>query len=352
MTLYKILKTTTLILFLASCTPKIEDLSLYQKQFMPSSNYLPSKEQIAGKAPKIAVFPLEENGEVAEQSKIGKSVASDVENVLANNKLAKLVDRRATERLQKEIKLAELNKTGSYKGPQVADFAISGSISNASFSKKYNSGSTYYNPKSGTYTNIPPSFKYSAQVSGNLKIYELPSMNVAENIKFEGYSSRKENVQQQGGFNFAGLSIGGKQAEGIDRDDGLVRDAGQDAINSIQTELKNVLSARGYVLEKRIGDDFTIFKVTIGSDHGIKHGDEVKIFGKYDVTNPITQESEIETRQIAEGIVSDIINAKTSWIIVKDDKKSQQVRLGDTVKLIYERGAFADLMRDSRKYLH
>jgi hypothetical protein len=45
-----------------------------------------------------------------------------------------------SENPEKEIALAEMNKSGSYKGPQVADYAISGAIGNAGFTKKYSGG--------------------------------------------------------------------------------------------------------------------------------------------------------------------------------------------------------------------
>ena len=340
------------VLNVASCAPKINNLSLYQKQFITKTSHLPSKEQLAGKSPKIAVFKFEESDDTAKQSALGKSVANNIENILTNNKLAKLVDRRASKKLKKEIQLSELNKTGSYKGPQVADYAISGAISSASFTKKYSSGSSFFNPKTGTYTHIPPSFKYKAEIAGNLKIYDLPSMQVHDNIDFHGYTSRSENVQQDGGFRLGGLSIGGTQAKGTDRDDGLIRKAGEDGISSIELELKHILSARGYILEKRVKGDDTIFKVTLGSLNGIKHGDKVKIIGQYDTTNPITNEVEIESRVVSQAIISEIIQPKISWIIVKDRKMAQKIRLGDVVKLNYKRSGLSSLLKQSRKYLN
>lgn len=341
---------TVLAAILSSCTPSIKDLNLYKKQFLTKSQYMPSKEQIRGKAPKIVVFTLEQNGEVAENAKLGSSIATNLENVISKNKLGKLVDRRSAKKLKNEIALSEMNKSGSYKGPQIADFAITGNISSAGFTKKYNSASNYYNPKTGAYVRNPANFKYSTQTNGNVKILELPSLDVIDSIEFDGYASRTENVQSQGGFALGSLSIGGTQATGANRDDNLVRKAGGDAIKNIEPELRGALSARGYILEKRVGEDFTIFKVTLGEKHGVKHGDKLKIISKFDVTNEIIQDSDIETRVVGEGIISNIVENNYSWIIVKEDKGAGKVRLGDQVKMNFERGSFAKMIKDTRKY--
>lgn len=340
------------ITVISSCTPSIKDLTLYQKQFLTKSAHMPSKEQIKGKPPKIVVFSLDENGKVASDAKLGKSIATNLENIISTNRLGRLIDRRSAKRLQKEIALSEMKKTGSYKGPQIADFAISGSISNAGFTKKYNSATNIYNPKTGTYARIPANFKYSSQANGNVKILELPSLDLVESIEFDGYASRSENIQTQGGFQMGSLSIGGSQASGIDRDDNLVRDAGLDAIKNIETELKNSLATRGYILEKRTGEDFDIFKISIGSKNGTKHGDKVQIISKFDVTNDITDESEIESRVVSQGVISNIIERNHSWVIIKDKASSSKVRLGDQVRLEYKRGKFSEMMKKSRKYIN
>ena len=172
-----------LLILATSCAPTIKNFEQYQKQFLPKSQFLPSEENLAGKPAKIVVFALSENdNQVAIQSGLGVAMANNIENVLTKNRLAQLVDRSAMTKLQKEIALAELNKTGAYKGPQVADYAISGSISNAGFINKYSSGSTYFDPKSKSMVTIPPRFTYKSDVSGNIKIYELPSMTVVPEI--------------------------------------------------------------------------------------------------------------------------------------------------------------------------
>jgi hypothetical protein len=335
------LKYLLLLTFAASCATKIKDFDKYQKQFLNKTEFMPSKESLENKPPKIVVFELEENeNSVATQAQLGNSIANNVENVLAQNRLAELVDRKASVKLQKEIALLEMNKTGSYKGPKLADFAISGTISNAGFASKYSSGSTFINPKTGQMVSIPPKFSYSSDVAGNLKIYELPALTVVEAIEFSGKKSRSENVQQNGGLNLGGIQIGGEQAKGIDRDDSLVRKAGEDAIDNIKTEIKNAFAKKGYILEKRVLDKKTIFKISLGSLDGIKQDDKFEITGQYEIENPITNQNEIERRVIASGVIADKIEPKTSWVIIDDATKINAIRLGDAVKMKYKKNSF------------
>jgi hypothetical protein len=339
--------------FIASCAPKIKNFELYQKQFLSKSSFLPSSDQVEGKKPNVVVFAFDSNeNQIALQAGISKAAASDVENLLSKNSLAKIVDRSAAKKLEKEIQLAEMNKSGAYKGPQIADYAISGVISGASFSKKYSSGSNYYDAKRKTFVSIPPSYKYRSEVSGSLKIYELPSMEVYKNIEFSGFASRSENVQQSGGFALGAMRIGGQQVSGANRDDGLVRQATLDAILTIESDLKNALAQKGYILEKRVYEKKIIFKISIGSENGLKNGDKFEIIGLFESQNPITLKTEIEQKILAKGVVTDLIDPKSAWIVLEDDKKVPFIILGDVVKMQYKKNGFVLFARKINKMLN
>lgn len=338
---------TTAIFSLSACSPTISNFNAYQKQPISKTAFMPDPAVIEGTKPmKVAVFNLDEDDiEVAKQASLGAALSADIENVLTKNHLAKIVDRKATEKLQKEIALAEMNKTGSYKGPEIADYAISGTISNASFTKKYSSGGVYPN-KDGTITRIPPKFTYTGEVGGNIKIYELPSMSVVENFEFSDKRSRSENVQADNNVSIGGLiEFGGQQAKGIDRDDNLVRKAGEEAIEDIAVDVKNFFARRGFILERRSYENKSIFKINLGSTDGIEQGDKFEITGQYEVENPLTGKTEVERRVIAEGVVSDKIDPKTAWVIIDDKKALENIRIGDSVKFKYKKSFFSKVSR-------
>lgn len=340
------LKYLAIALLLSSCTPTIKNFDKYQKQFISKSDFMPDEKKLENKLLKVAVFDFEEGDiETAKNANLGKSVATTLESLLSKYRLAELVDRKAVEKLQKEVQLAEMNKTGSFKGPQVADFAVSGSISNANFTNKYVDGSTYVNPKNGQVISVPPKFVYNSQVSGNVKVYELPSLAVVETIELNGKAIRTENVQQDGGFRLGGIQIGGDQDKGVQRDDGLVREAGADALDEAEHILRNVFAKRGYILEKRTFEGKSIFKINLGSEDGLKHGDKFEMIGQYEVENPISGKSEIERRVIATGVISDKIDPKSSWIILDDKKQESVVRVGDMIKMKYSKSSFKSITK-------
>jgi hypothetical protein len=333
-----------LILVISSCSAKISNFNSYLPQTFPRTSFMPSPEEAQGRSPKVVVFELD-NGknEVAKQADLGNSITVAVENVLTQNRLAELIDRSAAKKLKKEIALAEMNKTGSYEGPEIANYAVSGAIGNAGFTKKYSSGMVLPNSTGGL-TRIPPSFKYIADVSGNIKIYELPSMKVIENISFSGRKTKTEQVKTDNNISIGGIiEFGGQKAEGLNRDDGLVRNAGIDAIDNISFAIKNFFAKKGFVLAKRVLKDKAIFQISVGSSSGVKAGDKFEVIGKYENFNVLTGKTEIERRVIASGKVADHINPKSAWVLIDDEESVNAIRLGDVVHFRYSRSFFGKL---------
>jgi hypothetical protein len=153
---------------------------------------------------------------------------------------------------------------------------------------------------------------------------------------------RTENVQQDGGFSLGGIQVGGTQEGGLQRDDGLVREAGADAVDEAESAIRNAFAKRGFILEKRTFDGKSIFKVNLGSEDGVKHGDKFELIGQY----------EVERRVIASGVISDKIDPKNCWIILDDKKQESVIRIGDMVKMKYSKSAmksFAKMAKNMTK---
>ena len=326
------------IFIISSCSSKIYNFESYLPQPFPKTNFMPDSDMVAGKPSKVVVFELDEGkNTIAKRAGLGEVLTINLENSLTKHRLAELVDRKIATKLKKEITLAEMNKTGSYKGPIIADYAISGAISEAGFNKKYSSGFIIPDGKGGI-TKTKPKFTYTGSVAGNIKIYELPSMQVIETFEFSGKESRSEDVKTDNNISIAGLiEFGGQKTQGLERDDNLVREAGKEAIESIEIAVKNFFAQRGFILEKRVFKNKTIFKISVGSSNGIKTGDKFIVIGKYEIQNAITNEIEIEDRIIAQGKVSNKINPKFSWVIIEDDNVINSIRLGDAVRFQYQK---------------
>ncbi len=318
-------------IFFTGCVPKV-DLKLYNHEVTSKTSFMPSKYLINKTLPKIVVFNFDDNNnEAAKKANLGSTLAVEIESAIAINGLGKIVDRKIGKKLEKEIALSQaMNSEKSYNGPIIANYAVSGKISNADFDKKYSSGTVLYND--GNLVRIPASFKYSANVSGSAKIYQIPSMEVVDNFNFSGSAYRAENVQRTGGF----LGIGGESSKGSNFDAGLMRKAADHAIRNISLLLKNSLSQDGYIMQKRSYKNKVIFKINLGSDDKIKPGDEFEIIGKFEIINPVTEEMEIEERILATGKISNIVNPKFSWIVLDKKELNDKIRIGDIVDFKYQ----------------
>ncbi len=327
----------TILLIASSCATKIRNFENYQKHLLPKSQFLPTKDEMQQNLPKVLVYKLDENNiEVAKQSNLGLSISKNIENILANNNLAAIIDRSAGLKLKEEITLAQLNNNNSYKGPKITDYTIIGTISNASFSSSYKNQKSKYDKNSGTYKNTPAQFTYNAIVSGNIKILSVPSLDVIKIIHFTGEAIDTKDVQHSGGLKIGGISIGGSESKAKEQDDGLMRLAGEKALSNISEKLQNIFAKKGYILEKRIYKNKAIFKVNLGKDDGIREGDEFNIIAKYQIQNPITGEDEIENKIIATGKISNQINLTNSWIIIDNKKNINKIRLGDQLQIFYK----------------
>ncbi|MBU5614488.1 hypothetical protein [Geomonas azotofigens] len=310
---------------------QIKSLDEFQPTNLQKSKFAPTAEALERGKSKVVVFPFANNGNfVAEEADLGVSLAGALEAVLTESKTVEIVDRNVAKKLQDEIKLAEMNQTGAYEGPVVADYAISGSISNASFTHKFFEATRNVDKK-GRVTVTAPSFRYTANVEGTIKVYEIPSMKVVQVFKISDNKGRSEETRSSQNY--------------AERDDDLVRGAGRDAVNSIKAELKNRLAPQAYVIGKKIKDSTAILKVNLGEEKGAKPGDKCEIFTVTESVNQLTGATETETRKLCDGVITNHITPVSSWVMVSAEE-SKDVKLGDQVKVVYSKSAF-EYMKDA-----
>jgi hypothetical protein len=320
-----------------SCTPTIKNLSQYNKLPMLRSELINKNEIDKNVASVVVLNVHNKNNNTDKNSNLGKNISTYIENILVSNKLAELQDRNAFEKLEEEILIAEMSTESlTYQGPAKADFAIAGEISEASFNHKFIAAKYGYDNNTSLPYRIPPKHQYTANFSGNIKIYQLPDLKVRDIIPLQAQSVIFEDaLEQQSWLVNRKIDTSTLKKE----NDSLVKEAAIKAINKKQHILKNIFSnyRKGYILEKRYNGKNHIFKLSIGKNFSLKHGQKVKIFQATETTNPLTEEKIIEKNQIGTGVISNIINEKTAWIIVKDKNIADKLRLGDFVTVIYSR---------------
>ncbi len=330
----KLLKNILVVAFLfcASCAPTIKNFAEFEKQPILKAEYF-DKKSFVQKPPKIVVLNFASgDSKIAQQANLGETLATAVENTLASAKLVELLDRKAFKNLAEEIALNELKGEATYSGPASADYAVSGNIATAGFAHKYTGSSVRVNPD-GSVSSVPAQHRYTANYEGNIKIYKLPNLEVTQVIPLKGSAVRKEDAVVDGLLFTKKVNTD----QIVKRDDNLVRKAALSAVGSKKRALKNYFSSlrKGYILEKRSHKKQIIFRINLGKKDALRHGQKVRIFAKDQIINPLNDEVEIEEIEIGKAIVTNLINSKSAWIIVKDKNIAHQIKLGDYVTVKY-----------------
>ncbi len=313
-------------------------LSKFKPQPLPKAEHVPSKEKMmSDELPKVIIMDINDNDIfVAKNAKLGKNIATSINTGLAEAKSVKLIKRvdnvEYSKMLSNEIKAAELGKEIDADVGQ-ADYIITGQLSNASYDHSFTEGYYYtVKTKNGTARKYqPPRISYKACSTGNVKIFELPDLSEADSFEFDECTSTSHEARSP------------KDAK--IRNDGLVRESGAEAADTIKYSLKNFFAKKGYVYELRKDGDKVIVKTTLGSKFGAKEGEEVDIYAVESLTNSLTGETKKTEVIVAKGQISNQLNKDFSWIIIDEIIDGKELNAGDYVKIKYEEGFFSKMVK-------
>jgi hypothetical protein len=308
---------------LSGCATSRIDLSKYRDADLKEAEIMPTKDQLNQQRIKVVVFEADEGGLAnAVDAHLGASLTKAVEKEFSSAG-AEVVDRNLAGKLSDELKLAELQGSGGYEGPQVAQFAIRGKLISAEYGARYYEATTWKDKK-GEYHVNPAYFEHQARVTGSVSVYELPSLRLVTTV----------NVG-------AGVSVTDPRTP-ANRQTGasLLRSATGKAVSDSDYLLKNLVAPKGYVVERRTDGTDSIFKILIGRGQGAKQEDKVVIYSLRKKTNALTGKEQTEEMPVAEAKVSDQIGETESWVIPENKDAAAKVRLGDYVKVKYEEKSF------------
>lgn len=303
------------------CATKEEpqaDNQVFRDVALKEGEILPGKDQLKQERAKIVVLETEDRLASANGRQSGEVFAIAVEKEL-NETASEVVDRTLSHRLNNELKLAELNGTGGYNGPQVARYAIRGQINSVDYAvtKSAQLISRIFKSKE----EIPARFDHRVNVEGAIKIYELPSLRLITAISVKGSASEDDS----------------ETAENKATRAALLKTAINYAISDQSHEIKNFFAPRGYVVERRSNGEQSMFKVLLGREQGAKPGDHVVIYSpRMKETDAFAVKGQMEEVLVAEGTLNDSVGDTVSWVVVDDMGSSGKVRLGDYVKVRYQ----------------
>ena len=222
---------------LSGCATNIKHPSAYAKQNLGPTEIMPTKGELTRDRVKVVIFDAEDsNIELAKNAKIGHSVASSLEKHIAITG-AEIVDRNIAQQLKQEIQLAEMKGKSDYQGPNVADYAVTGTISTASVGSKFSEATQWQDKEGKWYTN-PAKCTYSANVAANLRIYKLPALSFSKAIDIDDSVSTSQETRRS---NCPFPSSAQK---------GLLQKAASEAVNDARTEFQNHFAKLMQIIER------------------------------------------------------------------------------------------------------
>ncbi len=273
---------------------------------------------------RVVVIPTEDSPS-ARGAGLAAVASATLETMLGAGGV-EVIERRLAGKLEDELKLAEMRGSGAYGGPDVADFAIRVVMGNAGWGSTFVPASSYVNPLTKKPEYVPASYTHSAQSTMTLRIYQLPTLKLMEQMNTTG----KVNLtsQQRAATNNDAI--------------GLMRGATDDGIKSKRNDVLNEFAPKGYITDKRVKDKKAIFRVQLGKNTGAKPGDPVEIWTLQKVGSSFDEVS------LGKAKMSDIIGNEGSWILVDDEKLASRIRKYDYVKVKLG-GGLADMFNNLLK---
>jgi hypothetical protein len=302
-----------------------EHFSQYRSVSMEKADILPTTESLSRNKTKVVIFTPDEGGiELAKKAKAGHSIATTLEKYLAESGV-EIVDRKIAKQLKKELQLAESKGKSEYQGPAVANYAVTGSISTAGVGASFTARSSWTDDDGETHVS-PAYCRYSAQVSANLKVYELPGLKYSETISIDDSVSSKTETRN------SNCPMSSNQQKS------LVRQASEEALKDSRIKFQNYFAPKAYVLEHRAFEEQSLFKLSAGTNLGFKAGDELKFYSISVSKNPLTGDVSNEEYPVTEGeVAEDLVFDKHAWVAV-DSEQARNIKLGDFVKIEYSKG--------------
>ncbi|WP_354624102.1 hypothetical protein [Psychromonas sp. MME2] len=316
---------------LSGCGPTKVNPETYTEVSLQKADLMPTKESLSGKKQKIVIFaPDTSDLELAKISHADVTMVNTLEKYLADVGV-EIVDRKIANKLKSELALAESKGKSEYDGPEIANYAISGKISDILLTSSFTERKTRKTKKGKTRV-TPAHCDFDATVSANLKLYKLPGLAFAKTIPVTYTKSMQTETTN------SKCPISNETAIA------LIGKAAKKAIKSERTEFQNFFSPKAYVLARKTNGDNNLFKISAGKNFGFIPESTITFYTLSLDKNPITGDVMTEESAIVEGTVTaNLIGDKYAWILVEGEE-AEKIKLGDYVKVKYEQTTLGSLL--------
>ena len=309
---------TTLALALSGCMssgPKVAETRVVN---FPDAEVMPTPEQVKDPGYRIVVSPVRHASDVP--GELAEKVYGQVETMLlqAGNKV---IDRSLARQLRNELEVAESQGRFNTDGVLAADVAVMATVQSSNLTYSFTERRVDYDDDEKKV--YPAHCDFEGTSTIDVKAYMLPDMTPVGTWKFEG----RDTIKSETNDDDCPISDSGAR--------GLLTAATTDAVESHMHEVLTPLAPNFYVLERRDGEQGTIFRTNLGSSKGAKAGATVKLFKLEKIRATEYNDARVSRVEIGEGEIVEGVSSDMSYVYVSDQDVVNRLRRGNVVQLMH-----------------
>lgn len=321
---FKVITIAVSLVTLSGCfSTTIANPDKYKPVTMAKAAVFPTSAQLENRPYKVVVFDVnDKNLALSREAQSGSTATTELIRQISKSN-AVIVRQAGLEGLKNAI---DAQRT-DYIAPEGVDYAVTGNFTVAKYTKEYVEAK-HRKDKDGKPYVIDPYCAHGTLLQGTISIYDVKTMRLAHSFAVSAGSHKSATMRVNQSHSCRSLPR--KEITTF------LWSNGASAVKREDVQLKNFFRPKGYVLERRVKGDESIFKISIGKSSGVV-ADQDAVFYTVDgdrdpVTGIVMNQAQNE---IGEGTVSDKIQEKHSWVLVKDKDVASKIKHGDVVKVVF-----------------
>lgn len=323
------------ILFLGGCvvqTVKLDAPSIG----LALTDVMPTERELEGTRNLVVILPTNQSlSALAREAEIGSTLETVIEQyiqptaaniMVASQGAAQQNEHFLASRLEQDIQQFETTGINTQNDLIKADFAISSMLTDAKVTASFYPVQNWTDKKGQVYK-VPAKCTYTASISGNIRIYSIqPRLTVLDTLVLNHtLTSTVETRTTE-----CQMSDQHKNE--------LLTKAARLAVKNIRVQLQNPFAPKAFIIEAKQDGNARIYKLSGGYDNGLNAGDELTIFSRRLMQNPLTGKESIEEVELTKGKISTSLGSNYAWITVDNTIESSRIRLGDLARVRYSKG--------------
>lgn len=296
---------------------------------LDDSDFMPTKAMLKRKVLKGAVVSVEIHSKLAGSTLLAPVINVKVVQLLLDAGV-EVIDREAGNIVRRELEAYE--KTGRSTGlaVDVANVVLAPVIASATHDVTFIPA--YYSEKDNKRKYNPAQCAHKTELSGYIKIYNMPSMKQRKQITLE------KNITYMMEANRSRHSRYSTKRD-CDISETMLTDfimtTAKDAIRIKANDIRNAFSPTGFVLERRRVEDKHYIKINQGTDLDLVQNLAIQFKRTIENKDNLTGEVTRDELVMGKGEVTDFIHKNSAWVEVSE-LLAKQILRGDKARVLFK----------------